>query len=298
MENAIKNKNLFIAEKLLEIINKDFQPIQNRSMVTLERNDANGLSEEEIIFSLKRLEDRNIVKFEDEEDKFDTYNLKYIDLYFKKNKLLDFIKTAKDNLYGITTRYSEDLIYPLRALSLILKAKYINKEIKFSELGYKYTEIYEWIADHSEAIKIIYELEPDVEWKDVKRPVVLGVSEVPKNLKVVKKDIIERLNKKIRELVIMPQQTRIKLFLKENSKTEWRCMNCKRFLDEISNLGQMVNYICDFHCERYKICYTCREKNCFSITPTGTIKFFSAKPKKIAKTLQIKKLQKKNYRIT
>lgn len=282
MKNVIKNKTFFVAEKLLEITTQKPYRVQG-SGITLEKEDVFELSNKEIIEALKRLEDRGIVGFDDEEDKYDSYHLDYIVLYFEKDKLVDFVETAKDRLYKLTTQYKnkEGLNYVLTALASFLRFDPSKKLIDFSELDNKYIDVALWIADYSGALKIIYEDEPDVEWKNLKRPQVIGVSEVPKKFVVIDPQTIKRLESEIRQIVIMPQQKRIKLFLKNNDAgVDWRCANCGHFLKErLENEKQMVDYLNDFRIRKFKVCYKCRKRNYFSINQRGEIKFLTTKKK-------------------
>ena len=282
MKNVIKNKILFVAEKLLEIITQKPYRVQD-SRITLGKEDVFELSNEEIIEALKRLEDRGIVRFDDEEDKYDTTRLDYITLYFEKDKLVDFVETAKDRLYKLTTQYKnkEELNYVLTALASFLRFESSKEPIDFSELDNKYIDVAIWIADHSGALKIIYEDEPDVEWKGLKRPQVVGISEVPKKFIVIDPQTIKRLEGEIRQIVIMPQQRRIKLFLKKNNMgVDWRCANCGHFLKErLEKEKQIADYLNDFHIHKFKVCYKCRKRNYFSINQNGEIKFLITKKK-------------------
>lgn len=297
MKNVIKNKTLFVAEKLLEITTQKPYRVQG-SGITLEKDDVFELSNEEIIETLKRLEGRGIVSFNDEEDKYDPDHLDYIVLYFEKDKLVDFIETAKDRLYKLTTQYKdkEELNYVLTALASFLRFESSKEVVDFSELDNKYIDVALWIADYSEALKIIYEDEPDVEWKDLKRPQVIGVLEVPKKFVVIDPQTIKRLESEIRQIVIMPQQKRIKLFLKNNNAgVDWRCANCGHFLKKrIESEKQMVNYLNDFLICKFKVCYKCRKRNFFSLNQKGEIKFLTTGEKmfseKETKKEKIKKL--------
>ncbi len=298
MKNVIKNKNLFIVEKLLEIISEKPYLIKG-SGITLEKEEVFELSNEEIIESLKRLEDRGIIKFDDEEDKYDTNHLDYIILYFEKDKLVDFVETAKDRLYKLTTQYKnkEGLNYILTALASFLRFEPLKKPVDFSELDNKYIDIALWIADYSGALKIIYEDEPDVEWKDLKRPRVIGISEVPKKFTVIDRQTIKRLESEIRQIVIMPQQKRIKLFLKNNEiGADWRCANCGHFLEEkLKNEKQIVDYLNNFYIRKFRVCYKCRKRNYFSINQKGEIKFLITKKKMFSeKKTEKEKIKKSN----
>jgi len=289
MKNVIKNKNLFVAERLLEIITQKTGVVFVNDSLSLEKEFIPELSNEELVESLKRLEEREVIKFEDEEDKLDTKNIKYIDLSFNKEKLLEFIKIAKNKVFGTTTQYKKDLEYVLEALDLLLRPKFLNKQVEFSEIGNEYIEITEWIADYSGIIKVIYELEADAEWKNTKRPHFIGVSEQPKKLEILDRPILEQLNNEIRQFAIKPYQKRISLFLDKNPETEWRCANCGRFFEKITDKKQITNYLNDFSIYKFKICYKCRKRNYFSISTTRKMKFLLAKPRqneKIPKSIK------------
>jgi len=305
MKNVIINKNLWVAERLLETTTEKphLVSVDGGDLITLEMKDIFELSTNEIVEALKRLEDRKIVSFEDEEDKYDTDNLEYIRLYYNKDKLVEFIGIAKDNLYKITTEYEtkKELNYVLEALASILRFELSKRPVDFSELDNKYIDVFLWIADYSGALKIIYEDEPDVEWKDLKRPQVIGVSEVPKKFAVIDPPTIRRLEDEIRQIAIMPQQKRIKLFLKNNDMgTDWRCANCGHFLGvKLEKEKQIADYLNDFSICRFKICYKCRKRNYFSINREGKIKFlitrkkmFTEKETEKEKIIKFKKLLK------
>jgi len=283
----VKNNNLLVAEKLLEITVEKPYPVHNNNSITLEMEDIYELSADEIVESLKRLEDREIVRFEDEEDKYDTDNLKYINLYLEKDKLIKFIEIAKDKFYKITTQYKKKLTYVFKALDSFLQFESLNKPVDFSELNNRYVDVALWIADYSGTLKIIYEDEPDVEWKGLKRPQVVGVSEVPKKFVIIDVPAIKRLKDKICQLVIEPKQKGIKLFLNKNLETKWRCAECGRFLDKLTNKKQIIDYLNNFAIHKFRKCHKCRKRNYFLISPAGEISFLLAKPKeeKILKSI-------------
>ncbi len=286
MEKVIKNKNLWVAEKLLEITIEKPYLVSNGNAITLELEDIFELSNAEIVESLKRLEDREVVSFDDEEDKYDIDSLKYIDLYFKKDKLVEFIETSKDRLYRLTAGYKKkELNHLLEVLALFLKFKSSKNPVDFSELDHKHIGMALWIADYSGALSIIYEGEPDVEWKGVKRPYILGISEVPKKFLVVNAPIIQRIEREIRQLVIMPQRKRIKLFLKNNdSEIDWKCANCNHFLKiKLKKEEQIANHLNDFYIHKFRICYKCRKRNLFHLTTEGKIKFSTTKKRLFGK---------------
>jgi len=83
------------------------------------------------------------------------------------------------------------------------------------------------------------------------------------------------LESEIRQIVILPQQKRIKLFLKNNSAgVNWRCANCGHFLKErLEKEKQIADYLNDFYIQKFKVCYKCRKRNYFSINQNGEIKF-------------------------
>ena len=183
----------------------------------------------------------------------------------------------------------------LEALASILKFKSSKRPVDFSELDNRYIDVVLWIADYSGALKIIYDDEPDVEWKDLKRPQVIGVSEIPKKFVVIDQLIIRRLEDEIRQLVIMPQQKRIRLFLKNNISIDWKCANCGHFLAEsLQKEKQIADHLNDFRIHKFKVCYKCRKRNYFSINQKGKIKFSTTRKKmfgkKEAKERQIKKM--------
>jgi hypothetical protein len=303
MQDVIKNKTLFVARKLLEIIEQKPYRVHG-SGITLERDDVFELSIDEIIEALKRLEDREILSFDDEEDKYDPGHLDYIGLYFEKDKLVNFVNTTKDKLYGLTTQYKnkEGSIYVLTALASFLRFEKSKEAIDFSELDNKYIDVAIWIDDHSGAIKVVYTEEPDVEWKDLKRPEIIGISEVPKKFIITDLQIIKDLENEIRQSVIMPQQKRIRLFFETNNMgMNWRCANCGHFLEEqLTNKRQVADYLNDFYIHKFRICYKCRKRNYFSINQNGDIKFaitnkrmFSEKETREDKIKEIDRLMKK-----
>ena len=274
MKNIIINKNLLVAERLLEITIKKPHLVHNNNSITLEKGDIFEISTEKIIEALKRLENRKIVRFDDEEDKWDIDRFEYINLYFEKNKLIKFIETAKDRLYKIPKKYrkKKELNYIIEALASILRFKFSKQPVDFLELGNKYIDVFLWIADYSGALKIIYEDKPDIKWKNLKRAQVIGISEVPKKFIIIDIPTIERLEDEIRQLVILPQRERIKLFLKNNNAIDWKCANCGHWLKtKFKEEKQIANYLNDFLINKFKICWTCRKRNYFSINQKGEI---------------------------
>ncbi|MDD3284365.1 MAG: hypothetical protein PHZ07_02110 [Patescibacteria group bacterium] len=269
-----KNKNLLIAEKLLLIINRDEKKFLNT--ITIEPKDFPKLTIDEIVDILKRLEERKLIKFEDEDDKYDTYNLKYIHLSYNKKELDKFIKISKNKYYGLLKKYSgqNGRNYILETLTLILKFKTSKGAIDFANIGNKYKEICLWLADYSGAIKILYKNEPDVEFGETKRPQILGISEVPTKFIILNVSVLENLNNNIRKEIITPQVGKIKLLLKNNPEVDWRCAECKHFLKEkLNNEKQISDYLNNFRINKFKVCYKCRKENYFSINKQGVIKF-------------------------
>jgi hypothetical protein len=282
MQNIIVNKNLVVAKKLLEIINKKQNRSRDNNLITLKLEDISGLSSEEIIESLENLENMEIVTFEDGEDKYDD-NVRYIELYYNKNKLKEFIKTMEDEFYKVETTYKtkKELKHLLKALALILRFKDSEKPINFTELGSEYWDVIIWIANHSGSLKIIYKDEPDVEWKDLKRSHIIGISQVPDKFIITYPFILTKLDDKIRELLIAPQLERIGLFLKNNKEgLEWRCANCGHYFGVIlKDKKQIADYLNDFSADKFMVCKKCRKRNYFSIDQKGGIKFLITKKK-------------------
>jgi len=276
----IKNKNLLVAEKLSLIIDRDKKQFLNTA--TIERKDFPKMTIDEVVDILKRFEERKIIKFEDEEDKYDTYNLQYIHLSYNKKELDKFIKISKDKYCGLLKKYSgqNGRNYILETLTLILKFKTSKEAIDFSGIGNKYKEICLWLADYSGALKILYKSEPDVEFGETKRPQILGISEIPTKFMILNISVLENLNNNIRKEIITPQIEKIKLFLKNNSEVNWRCAKCNHFFKEkLDNEKQISDYLNNFRINKFKVCHKCREKNYFSINKQGKIKFLINKNK-------------------
>lgn len=288
MNNIIKNKNLFLAERLLKIIAQKPQLVVGDNSLSLKKEFIPELSREELVKSLKGLERRKAIRFRHKGDKLVTYAryMPYIDLVFNKNKLLEFIEIAKDKVYKITTQYKKNLKYVLGALNAFLQPKFLHEEqIEFSEeVENKYIKIAEWIADYSEIIKVVYvhRSRGDIKWSKTKKAPVANFSEQPKELEILDRSALEQLNNEIRQFAIKPYQKRIKLFLNKNPETGWRCANCGRFFkkQELIDEGKIGNHLIDFAIHKFKSCHACRKRNYFSISPTGEIKSLLARPEK------------------
>jgi hypothetical protein len=228
------------------------------------------------------MESRKIIRFMDEEDKYDPFGYAdYIELYFNKDKLLNFIKISKDIIYGLTTEFQNDkgLKYILSALDLFLELKDSKESRTFPKYQeYYYEEITEWIADYSGAIRVVYDDEPDVEWEGTKRPQIVGITAVPKKFFIINIQEIERLRSELREILVSHERKRIKLFLKDNPDLGWRCANCGHFLGiNLDKEKILTDYLADFFIRRFRVCHKCRARNLFILESSGQIKFTTTK---------------------
>ncbi len=306
-KKAIENQNLFVAEKLLKIITEKPNILLSNNYIKLDgadvseilksgKEDIYDLSDSSLIESLMRLEYRGAIKFINEEDKYDYSSHDFIELYLTKNKLIEFIEIAKDKLYKIPQEYKKkkELNYVLEALASF-QVFLPKRMIEFSDLDNKYLDVASWIADYSGNIKILYDDEPDVEWKDLPRPQIMGVSAVPKSFVIIA-DPIKKLEEEIRKLTNTSLQKRISLFLQKNNDTDWRCASCGHFLQEnLTEEKQISDYLNDFRVRKFRVCYKCRKRNYFSIDKNGKIKFMTTKKlplSEIKKELEKRKKQK------
>jgi len=285
------NKNLLVAEELLRIIAENPPAMKTNGIIWLTPKMIPALSINEIANCLIALERRKALKFINKEDIDDIFNdIEIFDVIPDRIMLCKFIKTARSEVYGINLKDKEWLKDVLKALYALINAKLDKRnQIKFSELGEEYIETFEYIADYSGVIKVIYELEADFEREADGRIYVLGAYKDAKSVKILNNSKIKELNKKIRKRIESFYEKQVSRLFNSKKIIEWRCVNCGRFFDTITNKKQMMNYLNDFFIDKFKICYKCRKRNYFLITQKGEIKFSLVKPKKrIPKFLKLK----------
>ena len=275
MDPEIKNLNLYVATKLIWAscgIHYLGDPVE----ILLDIKELYRFSAEEIFKSLRRLEFRGIIQFNDEVNKKNIDTSDCMSFLFDEIKAMEFINIAKDEFYGILKKYStkKDLNYVFEALSKILDSMYLSKEITFSEIRYTYVEILEWIADYSGIIKITYEEHPDFDWDTTRRPDLYSVFDIPKSVHILKRIELEKLYSELRKFALLPEQKRIKSFLDKYPQTDWKCADCGHFLNEKLNSEEQISkYIDGFRFNKFRVCYKCRKRNLFSISQKGEMKF-------------------------
>ncbi len=279
VREKISNKNLFVAEELLKICEQKPYLVRGNE-ITITEEDIFEIPKEEIIESLKRLENRGLVSFTDETDKYDDNYRKYIVLDFQKDKLAEFIEIAKDRFYKITKTYKkkEELNQVIEALASILSLGLSEIPVEITKVKEEHKDIFWWIADYSGMLKIIYENIPDP--KNPATAHTQYVIEAPTKFVITDIKEIKRLEKEIRQLVIMSQTDKIKLFLEKSKGLDWKCPKCKRWLEiKLEDEKQIAGFLNDFYIHKFKVCYDCRKRNYFTINPKGEIKFSTTRRK-------------------
>jgi len=274
MQEEVQNKNLFVVEKLLEMITNKTAPMDLNGVMELSGDMIPGLSSDEIRECLKTLERRKAIRFVNEDDIYDQYNDPIsLDIILDKVRIREFTKIAKNILYGIHMENKEQIREILETLYTLTNSK-LDKDdqVKLSKIGFKHAQTLEWIADYSGIIKVIYELEAELDHSEG-RTRLLGAHENPKAVRIVDRRRLEELHQRIRGRVGGSYKQQIDSLLDYKKKIEWRCFNCGRFLDELTSQKQIINYLNDFIIHKFKICYKCRERNYFSIAPAGGIAF-------------------------
>lgn len=274
MQEDLQNKNLFVAKKILEMITNKTVPMDMNRVMELRASMIPGLSSDEIRGCLKALERRKAIRFVNEDDIYDQYNDPIsLDIILDKVRIREFTKIAKNILYGIHMENKEQIREILETLYTLTNSK-LDKDdqVKLSKIGFKHAQTLEWIADYSGIIKVIYELEADFNHSEG-RTRLLGARENPKAVRIMDRRRLEGLHERIRGKVGGSYKQQIDFLLDNKKEIEWRCVNCGRFLDRLTSQKQIINYLNDFIIHKFRICYKCRERNYFSITPAGGITF-------------------------
>lgn len=273
---TIKNKNVLFAKKLLKTINKNPKLLDIDNFLKLEINMFSNLSEEDIADSLRTLERRKAISFEDKDDLLSGYYKTdgFIWVYVYKERLNEFIKLSNKNSYGLDLNNNSQVINTLLIINSLINARLDeNDQVEIKNLKEVNIEILEWIADYSGLIKVIYELEADFDTDDSGRYRPVGAGEFPKVIKICNTIGLKQLNEKLRGKLKEHFFKRIALLLNKKSNIEWRCVKCSRYLDRLRKKEQIENYLVDFVINKFRICYKCRKRNYFTINKVGEIKF-------------------------
>lgn len=267
MMTQIKNKNLFLAEKIFNKI--DSADNADREITIFPKN-IPELTEEEIRTSLRTLKRRGAINFSEEDQNFESYPR---DISPNKNGLKKFIETTNDEFLGMKFNQKKFIQTALITLQILTDAeeKIVNLE-NFEKIG---LNIIDWIEDYSYIVRIREKLEADVDYSD---GVVQfeGASYQPQAIDILDQARIEQLREKVFSQVAKNYLEKIRLLLNGVEKIDWRCVTCCRFFESLFDPSRITVLLNQFIVNHFMSCNRCRTKNYFTISQKGKIKFLSS----------------------
>jgi hypothetical protein len=279
--NKNTSKYVLFAQQLIRITKDNPNLLEEDNLMRLERDIFSTLSTNEFVDCLRALDRRNVIEFENKEDflNFPYIGQDFIWIYLYKENLYEFLRLANKSLYGLDLANKEKVLRVLKKLYLLIHAKFEkSNQIKIGKLKedefleQKDIETIEWIADYSDFIKIIYELEADFETDELGRNIPVGAGEFPKKVEVVDIDDLKQFYENLKKELLLSEKKELKIIGLKNN-IEWRCAKCSRFLDRLTNKEQIESYLVDFMIDKYKICHKCRRRNYFELNSNGQINF-------------------------
>jgi len=282
MKNVIENKNLYLANKILEFLKKrpDLIIFIETKPETLSIS-ANflpqllpELTKQEIAQGFLSLEREGVLKYENwkEAHQKDYEEIKFFDIIPSQQNLKQFITIAKNNICGSQLSDEQYRKALLKILKFLIRSD--AKSIEITEFHQKNSyDILKRISDFSDAISIEEKLEVDFEREDDGKIQVYNGSYIP-NIVIIKnktklKTILNKVEKTIRNIY----KNGINSFFVKNNSLEWRCLKCGRWLGSYNSSLEIMQWLDSFSLGIYKSCHKCRSKNIFSISSDGNVNF-------------------------
>ncbi len=277
-----QNRNLFLAEKILEFIETRpnlviFLPTEPNETLTLSDQFLPKLfgemAKSDIAQGFLSLERQGVLEYENWKDthREDYDKIKFFDITPKKSEIVRFISDAKNNLYGFKLSdevYRRELIEILG--SLISGG---NADIKkFNEKKYG-NEILRKISDFSGAIQIEETLEVDFEKDESGEVYASGGGYFPSFIVINNKEKLEDIFYTVKKTIEEIYEEGVKALLKDRKELIWRCVECSRWLGTYTSEQEIMKLLDEFQAGGHKTCHKCRTKNVFSISQKGGVDF-------------------------
>ncbi len=286
MKNVIENKNLYLAEKLLEFLKNRpnliiFTPTEPETVsisADLLPQFLPKLTKKEVAQGFLSLEREGVLKYENWKETYqeDYDEIKFFDIIPSQENLKRFIVIGKSNVFGFRLsdeQYRKTLIETLELLiGLDVKA------IEIREFHQKDSyDILQRISDFSDAISVEDKLNVDFERDDDGEIQPMGGGYIP-NIVIVKNKIkLKTILNKVRKTINDIYKDGISIFLAKNNILEWRCLKCSRWLGSYDSPLEIMQWLDKFSNGDYKACHKCRNRNIFSISAEGNINFLIIK---------------------